>query len=62
MALRVDVLIALTPLRTQQKPKLLLGKCQYKNSAYKGDILKDNDVDIQDNEVSRAAEAQRACS
>lgn len=34
-----------------QKPKLLLGKCQYKNSAYKGDILKDNDVDIANNEV-----------
>lgn len=54
---RVDALIALTPLRTQQKPKLLLGKCQYKNSIYKGDILKDNDVDVQDNKVSRAVEA-----
>jgi hypothetical protein len=30
---------------TRQRPKLLLGKCQFKNSAYKGDITKDNAVD-----------------
>ena len=34
---------------TRQKPKLLLGRCQYKNSAYKGDILKDNFINFQDN-------------
>jgi hypothetical protein len=34
---------------TRQKPKLLLGKCQFKNSIYKGDIVKDNMVDVNDN-------------
>ena len=34
---------------TRQKPKLVLGKCQYKTSAYKGDILKDNTVHFDDN-------------
>lgn len=36
---------------TRNKPKLLLGKCEYKNSRYKGDIDKDNTVDVHDNDA-----------